>query len=133
VRKLYELGHITEHSIGYRTIISEYDQNTDVRTLKELQLFEGSSVLWGMNELTPTLTVGGKSEFTLDKIDNEIEKLTKSIAIGSFKDDFYQFLAAKLNYFVVERKKLLTAPQNVVSEPKNEPKKENIKSWLDYI
>ena len=37
-------------SIGYRTLVDEYDNTTSVRTLKEIDLFEVSVVTFPMNE-----------------------------------------------------------------------------------
>jgi len=60
--KLYEAGVITEHSIGYDAITVKYDESQVTpwgpgRILKELRLWDGSAVTWGMNSQTPTLGV----------------------------------------------------------------------------
>lgn len=54
---LYEAGVITEHSIGYEVIQAEWDRQRSVRLLKELRLYEVSSVTWGANSDTPTVSV----------------------------------------------------------------------------
>jgi len=58
VIKLYDSGAITEHSIGFNIIQSRNEQNYQL--IQEVRLWEGSSVLWGANENTPT--TGIKSE-----------------------------------------------------------------------
>jgi HK97 family phage prohead protease len=62
--KLYAAKVYNEHSIGYRVMAwAEEERNgVTVRVLKELKLWEGSTVTWGANENTPF--VGFK---TLDK------------------------------------------------------------------
>jgi HK97 family phage prohead protease len=54
---LYEAGVITEHSIGYETVLATFDKGRRTRWLEEVKLFEGSSVTWGMNSQTPTVAV----------------------------------------------------------------------------
>ena len=56
--KLYEAGSITEHSIGFNIIQARNESN--YQSIQEVRLWEGSSVLWGANERTPT--TGIKSE-----------------------------------------------------------------------
>lgn len=67
--KMVESNLITEHSIGFRTIKkSQLKQDgQDVYEIKEVKLFEGSSLTaWGANPLTPI--TGLKSITDLDKI-----------------------------------------------------------------
>ena len=58
ILKLYEAGSITEHSIGFNIIQARNESN--YQSIQEVRLWEGSSVLWGANERTPT--TGIKSE-----------------------------------------------------------------------
>jgi HK97 family phage prohead protease len=41
---------INEMSIGYSTVISEYDKEKNIRKLKEVKLYEISLVTWGAND-----------------------------------------------------------------------------------
>jgi HK97 family phage prohead protease len=52
---LYEKGDITQHSVGFN-IVTE-TKGSDANIIKEVQLWEGSAVLWGANPNTPTLDV----------------------------------------------------------------------------
>jgi HK97 family phage prohead protease len=52
---LYEKGDITQHSVGFN-IIKEH-KAADANIITEVQLWEGSAVLWGANPNTPTLDV----------------------------------------------------------------------------
>ena len=55
----YKSGDINQYSVGYVTIKSQ--DRDGYKELQELRLLEGSQVLWGANEFTPTLMV--KSEY----------------------------------------------------------------------
>jgi len=52
ILKLYESGHITDHSVGFQTI-NAFEQTineVEVNTITEIRLYEGSSVLLGANQ-----------------------------------------------------------------------------------
>lgn len=49
---LYQEGAITEHSIGFNIIQARNEGNYQL--IQEVRLWEGSSVLWGANQYTPT-------------------------------------------------------------------------------
>lgn len=54
----YEAGIITEHSQGFNTIQEEFDTMDGVNRIKEVRLWEVSSLThWGANENTPTVDV----------------------------------------------------------------------------
>lgn len=57
VLTLYQDGVINEHSIGFNTIDEERNNDTGIRTIKEIRLWEGSSVTWGANSDTPFLGI----------------------------------------------------------------------------
>jgi HK97 family phage prohead protease len=60
--KMVEGGLITEHSVGFRIPKNKSEQKDGVTYLKEVQLFEGSSLqTWGANQNTPL--IGVKSLF----------------------------------------------------------------------
>jgi HK97 family phage prohead protease len=46
---LIKMGALRGLSIGYRTVVDQYDRDTDIRTLKELELWEVSPVTFPMN------------------------------------------------------------------------------------
>jgi len=89
--ELYKDGHITEHSIGFKTVKSQ--AKTGYNEINEIQLFEGSSVLWGANSNTPTVMV--KSEIKSTLID-EIAKTIKSLRNGFYTDETFGLLELKL-------------------------------------
>lgn len=63
---------------------------------KELKLYEGSTVAFGMNELTPTLGVKGKEDVTRLQVLSRIDKIGSALKIGSLSDDALQALENQL-------------------------------------
>lgn len=58
--------------------------------VKEIKLFEGSTVGFGMNELTPYLGVKGKEEVTELQLMERFSKLEKVLKIGTLSDESIQ-------------------------------------------
>ncbi len=63
---MYEEGIISEHSFGFRIVDSVQDGKVEV--VNELQMFEASSVTWGANELTPTISLNNNQEELIKEI-----------------------------------------------------------------
>jgi HK97 family phage prohead protease len=89
--ELYKAGHITEHSIGFQTVKSQ--SKGQFNEITEIKLYEGSSVLWGANANTPTVSV--KAEGKPEVID-EINKTIKSLRTGNFTDATFELLELRL-------------------------------------
>jgi hypothetical protein len=86
---LYESGTYDEHSVGIQVIKSSQDENTGVRSITEIKLWEGSTVTWGANENTPF--TGFKS--TKEEISffaKEIERTTKALKLSGLTDETFQ-------------------------------------------
>lgn len=113
VLTMYAEGIITQHSIGYKAVQVEIIENTNskyefcngnnyirgYRTLKEVKLYEGSSLtVPAANPFTPFL--GFKSnepiENQLEIIQKQIQKLNKLTRKGQFSDEM--FLAIDIAY-----------------------------------
>lgn len=93
ILKLYDAGCINQHSIGFSTVVDEYDKANNVRTIKEVILYEGSEVLWGANDLTPTLDVKALTKPQQQKnIYDRLERLKSAIRNGSFTDETFSLL-----------------------------------------
>lgn len=93
ILKLYDAGCINQHSIGFSTVVDEYDKANNVRTIKEVILYEGSAVLWGANDLTPTLDVKALKKPQQQKnIYDRLERLKSAIRNGSFTDETFSLL-----------------------------------------
>lgn len=58
--------------------------------VKEIKLYEGSTVGFGMNELTPYLGVKGKKEVTQLQLMERFSKLQKILTLGTLSDEAIQ-------------------------------------------
>lgn len=94
--RLYEDGVLTEHSIGFRVVKREIDENTETTKLIELKLWEGSTVSWGAN--MEALVTGMKSENKEDVIKRLIKKIDaiNSAVRGGYTDDTVRQLEIEL-------------------------------------
>jgi hypothetical protein len=89
---LYEAGDFTQHSIAFRTI--DEKQMNGYNEIREIQIFEGSAVLWGANPYTPTLEITKALGFdpAKDSVLHRIERLSKSLSLGKYEDDSHREL-----------------------------------------
>lgn len=104
ILEFYKTGNINQHSIGFTTIkrevVNEDDYTKRYTIIKEVMLYEGSAVLWGANELTPTLTVGKSltKEQVIDeyaKTIEEINKINGLFAKANLSDETFELLQIK--------------------------------------
>jgi HK97 family phage prohead protease len=105
VLELYKTGNINQHSIGFRTIQKEQQKDAtagDYILIKEVMLYEGSAVLWGANEHTPTFTVGKSltkeeavSEYA--KTLEEVKKISKLFRTGHLSNESFELLDIKMS------------------------------------
>jgi uncharacterized protein len=71
-KAMNEAGKSMDHSIGYNTIKFDQDQSKDERILRELKLFEVSTLTaWGMNPLAQTVAVKSLENIELDELFKE--------------------------------------------------------------
>jgi hypothetical protein len=96
---LYEAGDITQHSIGFSIMDSVYKQD-GVRVITSIALWEGSSVLWGANPITPTLEVS--KDFTLAE---RVESLHKSLKAKNFDKELFNIELLQLKDLLSEAEK----------------------------
>ena len=114
--KLYEAKIIKEHSIGYSTVVSEYNEDSKIRTLKEIKLYEGSNVTRGANPKTPFL---GMKTRTLEEINDEAKIIIKAIRTGTFTDDTFMLLEIALKQLQTDAYNLGISLKD--AEPENTP------------
>lgn len=91
--KLYEAGIVKEHSIGFQTVLSEYDTKSSARIIKEVKLYEGSNVTLGANSDTPFT---GFKSLTLKEVNNQHKLILKALRNGDFTDDTFSLLEIAL-------------------------------------
>jgi len=74
---------ITEMSIGYQKVKSDYDEVREARILKEVKLWEISPVTWGMNDMAGIKGLAFMSEY--DNIKSEMKRLEALISKAGIK------------------------------------------------
>lgn len=97
----YGEGIYNEHSIGYRTLKEEVikAENGDIShfILKEVKLWEGSTVLFGCNDQTPF--TGFKSENreeAIEQANKRLQKCINALKIGNLSDEAYEQIEIEL-------------------------------------
>jgi HK97 family phage prohead protease len=113
VLEFYKTGHINQHSIGFKSIQSEKQKDAnygEYNLIKEVMLFEGSAVLWGANDATPTVSVGKsltkeESAAEYEKCMQTIGKIAKSLRQGTLTDETCELLEIQLTQL---QEKLIT-------------------------
>jgi len=103
----YQDGIIREHSIGFQYIADKIKWIEDSTMfaggyfmVTEVKLYEGSAVLFGANEDTPTISVmksENKKSFA-QKLSTDIDIVAKAIVNGKGTDDRLYELEMKLKY-----------------------------------
>ena len=85
---LYEAGDINQHSIGFRIVRSEMNEQTGIRTIKEIELWEGSAVLWGAQPNTPVMDlVKSHFENRKESYEDRVNWICKAIKSGKYQQD----------------------------------------------
>lgn len=116
---MVEDGIINQHSFGYKTIKETYDRVGSVNRIKEIMMFEGSSLQFlGMNQNTPI--VGIKS---LEDAIQMCEKLSRFISTSEATDETLKQLDEKL-------KSLRLGIEPLIHSKITEPTAEQIKETL---
>jgi HK97 family phage prohead protease len=112
-KAMAEAGKSMDHSIGYSTIKYEDDQTTQTRKLKEIRLFEVSTLTeWGMNPLAQTVNV--KSIDELLKEHKYFELLLKCNFTDAKLNELEQF-KAHLESLIASRQKIDTPTLEPIS------------------
>lgn len=113
--EFYTLGHINQHSVGFRTIKGDTVTTNQGQFYKisEIKLYEGSAVLWGANENTPTLSVGKSLLSKSADIETELQKLESLLTKGQFTDETFELLQIRKAYLELQA----IQPQKQSTEP----------------
>jgi len=116
---MVEDGIINQHSFGYKTIKENYDNQTKTNRIKELMMYEGSSVQFlGANPNTPI--TGVKS---LEDALEMCEKLQRFIQTSKATDETLIQLDTKLKSLQIDLEPFL---HSIKEEPTDEQIKETI-------
>jgi len=112
-----------EHSIGYRVMkesrVEDANGNFLCWDLSELKLWEGSTVLWGMNANTPVTALKSLNrEDQVAELDKRMAKCLAILKVGSLSDATLETAEIELLKLNEEFKSLITTePQSRIQEP----------------
>jgi HK97 family phage prohead protease len=137
VLEFYKTGHINQHSIGFKSIQSEKQKDAaygDYNLIKEVMLFEGSAVLWGANDATPTVSVGKsltKEEAATEyqKCIDTIGKLAKTLRSGTLTDESFELVEIQLTQL---QEKLISLQSHIEATEPDTTTQPEVKSEVDY-
>jgi hypothetical protein len=115
---MYQEGILREHSIGFKYVKDKMElikngmEGDGYYSIKELNLFEGSTVTFGANEFTPYL--GSSKSFNqtevLESLAKETQKNLKILTKSNCSDELIR--AAEYNLLLVEK-----AYQDIINTP----------------
>ena len=134
----YKVGNINQHSIGFKSLQSDKQKDAtygEYNLIKEIMLFEGSAVLWGANDATPTISVGKsltkEEAFSqYQKCIDTIGKVAKSLRNGAFSEETCELMELQL---IQLQEKLISLQSHIEATepviPTTQPEK---KAEVDY-
>jgi HK97 family phage prohead protease len=129
--KLYEAGIVKEHSVGFLTLKSEYNRDTDLRVIKEVKLYEGSNVTLGAN---PDAIFTGLKSFTKEDISDREKAILKAFRNGTFTDETFSLLEIALKQLQLQSYEL--GKQEALSEPSQDTQikaADNSQETINYL
>lgn len=112
----YEEGIIKEHSVGFKIIDAEMEN--DAQVIKEIMLYEVSAVTWGANPNTPL--VGMKAEEKLEAFKQAQEQMT-SIMRTLHKGNISDEMGRQLEYGLMQVEKTYNALAESLAEGETSP------------
>lgn len=121
--RMYKEGIIKEHSVGFQYMGDkvEYNEDTDVYTLKEVKLFEGSFVTFGANSETPVVKSEEEKAKLMEELAEQREALLKMVTKGG---DLIELELRKL-IFKYEALGRFNPPKATAVKTKSEPQKKD--------
>lgn len=118
---LYKTKVYDQHSIGYKVIDSEQEvtKGVTVNILKELKLWEFSTVPWGANPMARTAEVKSETKSErLDEIATRLDRINKAITDNHFSEKTMNLLQIEIQLLSDAIKSIEVDP----AEPANQQK-----------
>lgn len=102
--KLYKDGVFNEHSVGINIVKSTWSDQDEANIVTEVKMWEGSTVTWGANEMTPV--IGMKSEGDQDLIER-YDTLSKAFYRGDYTDETFEVIEKQKDFLEQQIRKAL--------------------------
>ncbi len=118
---LYKAKVYDQHSIGYKTIDAEQEvtKGVTVNILKELKLWEFSTVPWGANPLARTTEVKAETKSEkLDEIATRLDRIGKAITDNHFSEKTMNLLQIEIQLLSDAIKSIEADPVEDTNQPK---------------
>lgn len=133
--ELYARGIVKEHSIGFQAVKWDWDDEDEIRTIKEIKLYEGSNVTLGANPDTPFT---GFKAMTMDDIVDMEGKILSTIRNGNLTDETFLRLEIALKQLrseAIKKGRLmeLNQPDEKSTDPGTERATQAIRNFLKTL
>jgi len=116
VLKLYRDGVLKEHSVGINFIQRDYSSQDDSYIVKEVKMWEGSTVTWGANELS----LGGMAKGVKKDIIDQYKDLNKAFYSGDYTDETFRLIEAQIKHLEETLKNSLLNEEPALATQKDE-------------
>lgn len=129
--ELYARGIVKEHSIGFEVIKADWDEESEIRHIKEIKLWEGSNVTIGANNQTPFT---GFKSMTIQEITDMASRIMDAVRKGNFTDETFLRLELAHKQLITECIKMGELKAlNQPGPPTDPSKKEAIKTINSFV
>ena len=95
VLKLYRDGVLTEHSVGINFVQRDYSNEDEAYIVREVKMWEGSTVTWGANEMAK----GGMAKGSMEDQLEQYKKLNKAFYSGDYTDETFGLIEMHIKTF----------------------------------
>jgi len=111
VLKLYKDEVLTEHSVGINFVQRDYSTADEAYIVKEVKMWEGSTVTWGSNEMA----IGGMHKGNSKDLFDQYKKLHKAFYDGTYSDETFLLIEKQIQHLELVIKESLhpTEPTQV--------------------
>lgn len=129
VLKLYRDGVLKEHSVGINFVQREYSNNDDAYIVKEVKMWEGSTVTWGANEMA----LGGMAKGSHSDAVDQYKRLSKAWYEGDYTDDTFMLIEKQIKHLEDTFRKSLQGTKPIQDTITLEREADSIKKMFDQF
>ena len=94
VLKLYKDEVLTEHSVGINFVQRDYSTADEAYIVKEVKMWEGSTVTWGSNEMA----IGGMHKGNSKDLFDQYKRLHKAFYDGTYSDETFLLIEKQIQH-----------------------------------
>lgn len=116
----YKLN-LLEHSVGFEIMKSDPRDEKGIQIIREIKLWEYSSVSWGANENTPLVEMKGKDVTeVITRINAKMDRLSTALRKGDYSDERFEQIEVQLQIIKTAYNDIIKSlqPPKSTDEPK---------------